>query len=69
MTASVVLVLNVADVPKQSVVQYAEYMAGGAVRQVYVYVAMSEPMDAVPGAGQIKHYCIEFRLNDERRKV
>ena len=65
MDAPVILVLNVADVPTQSVVQYTEHVAGGAVREVSVYVAMS----AATRAGMVKHYCIPFRLNDERRKV
>jgi len=68
MNASVVLVLNVAAVPSQSVVQYSERAPGGAVRQVNVYVVMSAPMGAVSGAEMRKHYCIEFRVPDERRK-
>jgi len=58
MNASVVLVLNVADVPSHSVVQYIEQVAGGTVREVGVYVVMSEPMGDAPGAGLLRHYCI-----------
>jgi hypothetical protein len=61
MDQPVTLVLNVAEVPKQSVVQYTEYADGNAVRQVSLYVVRSEPMGAAPGAGLLKHYCIPFR--------
>jgi len=64
--APIVLILNVAEVPKQSVIQYAEYSDDSTVRTVNVYVVRSESMSSIPGAsGLLKHYCIPFRAFDD----
>lgn len=60
----VVLILNVSDTPKQSIVQYNEYVDALNVRRVNLYIVQSESMGSMPGAG-LRHYCIPFQAFDD----
>ena len=55
-----ILILDVADVPKQSIIQYCEYTDDTNIRRVNLYVIRSESMGSMPGAG-LRHYCIPFQ--------
>jgi len=58
-------VLLIADpnIPKQSVVQYREYINDTDVRVVSLYVLRSEIIGEAPGSCE-KHYCVPFQVFD-----
>jgi len=58
-----VIMLIGADVPKQSVVQYREYINDTDVRMVSLYVLRSEIVGEAPGVCE-RHYCVPFHAFD-----
>lgn len=56
----VILILNVNDAPKQSIIQYNEYVDMLNVRQVNLYIVQSDSIGSLPGAG-LRHYCMPFQ--------
>jgi len=51
------------DIPKQSVVQYREFINDTDVRVVSLYIMRSEIIGEAPGACE-KHYCFPFQVFD-----
>ena len=60
----VVLILNVDSAPRQSIIQFNEYVDAVNIRQVNLYIIRSDSMGSMPGAG-LRHYCIPFQSFDD----
>ena len=58
-----VLLIADPDIPKQSVVQYREFINDTDVRVVSLYVLRSEIIGEAPGVCE-KHYCVPFQVFD-----
>jgi hypothetical protein len=58
-----VLLIADPDIPKQSVVQYREFINDNDVRVVSLYVLRSEIIGEAPGACE-KHFCVPFQVFD-----
>jgi len=59
----VVLLIGDPSVPKQSIVQYREFINDTDLRAVSLYVMRSEIIGEAPGACE-KHYCVPFQAFD-----
>lgn len=58
-----VLLIADPEIPKQSIVQYREYVNDTDVRVVSLYVMRSEIIGEAPGVCE-KHYCVSFQVFD-----